>query len=255
MSTDLFTILDLPNKYSSYRLLSVTSDDLNNASFVFHSLIQSRLRASAPLKDIHNPLVVLILTNQAYSHYSTVAAKSFGLNLKSHKDEGRLKCFDLLTDYEKYFEDNVFNFKLLVDEVVRFIVDNIVSQTDLTPCVMFDDLSTFLALGVSVADLHKFTLVLRSLSYSKQFCLIIQSTYEEDSEDDELRHMVTLLSARSDIWLHLEKLKTGYSQQIDGTLTIRNIKKLNGDSVNRKFHYKTFDRNTKLYHPGAITTL
>lgn len=251
MSTDLFTLLDLPSKFSVYKLLLVTSDDLNNASFVVHSLLQSRLRTKATVNV--NPVVTLITLNQAYSHYSTVAAKAFGLNFKSLKDDGKLVCFDLLSQLDQFSPNGQFDLKQFADSVVEHIVNSYADQaTQQSPCVIVDDLTTFLSLGCSLQEVCRFVAVLRNLSFKHNLCLIVQLNLPQDPEDDDVIKLITWLNNACDVWLEINKLQTGFSQQVDGTIDVHDRRKLLSSQITRKLHFKTADRNTKLFHPGTV---
>ncbi|KAI1289998.1 hypothetical protein HDE_08415 [Halotydeus destructor] len=254
MSTDLFKLLDLPANYDVLKSIVLTSDDLNNSSFAVHSLIQSRVR-SVTGKQLSEPLIVLVLTNNTFAHYSTVAAKSFGLNLKNLKDTGKLMVFDLLTDYDIYVNEKL-QFEWFVMQVLDCLTEAFKSREAngslITPLVILDDLSIFLSLGASVPELYMFLANLRSYSHQYNFGLIIQSNLNGDAEDFELKQLVYSAISCADIWLEFNKLETGYSQQVDGTLVLHDRTKKLSNEVLRKFHFKTSDRLTKLFTPGSI---
>lgn len=263
MSTDLSSLLDLPANFSNLKLITVTGDDLNNSSFVLHNLIQNKLRSLSASKSAASLPVrlVLILSNHSYLHYATVAAKAFGLNLKASKESGFLRVFDTLSELDRYTEqgstEEKFCFERLASDVITLIEGEFQANQDqdsklLTPCVIIDDLASFLSFGVPLSELYRFITTLRCLSFKKNFCLIVQSNFDESSEDDDLRRLVLSTVVNSDVWLDCLKLETGYSQHVDGTLVLRDPKQKLSKEFERKFHFKTLDRNTKLYVPGSL---
>lgn len=257
MSTDLLNLLDLPSNFDVLKLVTISSDDLNNSSFALHSIIQSRVRSrSGRGGDSSGPFLVLILINQSYFHYATVAAKAFGLNLKALKDKGDLLVIDLLTDFDKYQVESKFDFPSFSREVFNLIETRLQeTSASSSPCVIIDDISSFLSLGVNTAEIYKFVSTLRSFSFKYNFSLVVQTNYvpEEDDEDEDLKIIAQSSITCSDVWIHFSKLETGFSQQVDGNLVLHDLRRKLGGDFLRKFHFKTLDRNTKLFVPGNVS--
>lgn len=260
MSLDLNQLLDLPHNFSRIKLLTITGDDLNNCSFLLHTLISSKVR-SCRNNNVNSgqPFLVLILFNQSYTHYSSVAAKSFGINLKALKDSGQLIVMDVIGNLNQYMDadEERFDFNKLCSQIFATLSKipqvNSGDENDVNSLVVIDDISTLLSLQLSVATVYKFTSRLRSFSFNRNMSLIVQSSIDCDQEDEEMNLLADSISCVSDITIESRKLETGFSQTIDGTLSVLDHKNVlaKGDMSKKKYHFKTMERNTKIFVPGS----
>lgn len=263
---DLSLLLDLPNLFSTQNLVVITSDDLNNSSFLIHSLIQQKARLLRT-QTSSGPLV-LILLNQSYSHYSSVAAKSFGLNLKALKDTGRLKVIDVVKDIAKYMkkeDEGSFDIEKVSTEVDSLLQDGNAIQPTGTATIMIDDISVLSSLGLQTTKIYSFLLWLRNLSLTRcPAVLIVQSTLdgrseEEDhleEEDTKWIQALHAMIASSQVYVNLQKLETGFSDKIDGSLFLHDYQRQSTfcKDLSIKYHFKSAERSTKIFAPGSFAT-
>ena len=306
MSLDLDSLLDLPDSLNRRRLTLVTSDDLNNSSFAFHSFIQSKvksLRSAARLQLQQQPQqqqqqssesaasLILVCLNQSYSHYASVAAKSFGLNLKSLREQGTLKVIDIVKDVQDYGEAS--NAGSLDVEKLEHTLSSLISSAETTTAaasaassspstclIMIDDVRVLCALGIPVPRVHLFIDRIRSLASRHNGRLVIQSNMDpadercsrlnheqdrkaehgddDEEEDDEwgeddpqLRRLLAYLISCADVWIDFQKLRTGFSDKIDGSLFLYDFKSNSSRSLPVRYHFKTLERSTRIYTPGS----
>lgn len=256
LNTDINQLLKLPSNFKKIKLMTITSDDLNNSSFAFMSILAAKLKSIRMLScqggssDVSNR-IVLITTNESYSHYSSVAAKSFGLNLKTFRDDKRLIVLDLLTDLHMYLTTSG---KLHLDKMIQILDD----EHQNGGLLMIDDISIFLSLGVSSADIFQMINYYKMISHQLEYSIVIQSYSDAQNDscepqDEDLRTTVNSIISSSDVWIQLSKLSTGFSTNVDGVLKIRDFNSILDirTSDDLMYHFKTMDRNTKILVPGT----
>lgn len=258
---DLSQILELPTTLSTRPLTVVTSDDLNTSSFCLHNIILHKVRSIRSQQTKSG--LTLVLLNQSYQHYSSVAAKSFGLNLKSLKDSGRLAVLDVLKDFSKYTKaDGSFDLDLLEREIIESLCKFDSEEPSL---LIIDDLSVLWScLSLSPAAVLRFVTKLRSISVVTTPCIIIQSFIDRSDEDNEEgdeslgeNGVLDCVIASSDAWIRFERLTTGFSDKVDGQLLLYDYSLTDplAASLPITYHYKTIERNTKIFLPGNAFSL
>ena len=309
MSLDLNQVLDLPANWKKIKMLSISGDDLNNCSFLLHSLISSKVRSCRNQAD-ESPFLVLILLSHSYTHYSSVAARSFGLNLKALKDSGRLVVLDVISNLQEYLNEERFDFDKLcfdIQECLSTVKESERNQSEdstsanprlesgqkprsesgqnprsesgqnprsesgqnprsesgqnprsesgqeSSTLVIIDDVSTLLSLQVSVSSIHKLVSRIRSFSLNHRMMIVIQTHIDDECEDEEMNTLAGCIASASDVWIESSKLETGFSQSIDGYIRLHDYKnRIIGKEV-RKYHFKTMERNTKIFLPGSLS--
>lgn len=286
MSLDLNSLLDLPASVDQRQLILITSDDLNNSSFAFHSLIQSKVRSLQRIQ-MQNPTngqqaasLILICLNQSYTHYASIAAKSFGLNLKSLRDAGTLLVADVMKDFPDFSDPSAHLFDM---DKFEARVTELTSSTgkSQSPCtwIMIDDVRVLLSQGIPLRRVHLFLHRIRALAADHNAKLVIQSNIEPESErssllshtipairddedegddgeglDPELDHLLSYLISCADVWIDFQKLVTGFSDKIDGSLFLYDYgtsSSSGGHNLPVRYHFKTMDRSTRIYTPGT----
>lgn len=269
MSLDLNQVLDLPGNFNKIKLLSITGDDLNNCSFLLHSLISSKVRSCRNQRD-ESPFLVLILLNHSYTHYSSVAAKSFGLNLKALKDSGKLIVLDIISNLKEYLNEERFDFHKLSFDIQECLSrmkrmerkqceDSTSVNVELesgwngNTLVIIDDVSTLLSLQVSISSIYKLVSRIRSLSLKHEMMIVIQAHFDPECEDEEMNTLANCIASVSDVWIESSKLETGFSQSIDGYISLHDYKNRTIGKEVRKYHFKTMERNTRIFLPGSLT--
>jgi hypothetical protein len=260
---DLSLILDLPNLFSGKKLLIITSDDLNNSSFLIHSLIQQKARGLRT--DQSSGPLFLILFNQSYSHYSSVAAKSFGINLKALKDDGRLIVIDVLKDLDQYSkseDQGFFDIEKLSFQITELFSDE---KANGTPTIIVDDISVLSCLGATSSDIYSFFLRLRNLSLTlRPASLFVQSSLYvssagdlnyETKEEYNWEQVLHAMIGSCDVYVQIKKLETGFSDKIDGSLFVHDFQQQSSFSndISIKYHFKSAERSTRIFPPGSFS--
>lgn len=323
MSLDLNSVLDLPASLDRTNFTLITSDDLNNSSFLFHSLIQSKVKSIRSLTQQSNqcnnssvclkPQLIVVCLNQSFSHYSSVAAKSFGLNLKSLREgsDPLLQVLDMVKDFPDYTNndpdaplqtiDSCFSTDKFESCLLNLIsctsrqrvgtnnssttsqesVLPLQKQSSITkPLVMIDDVRVLSSLGIASERIYLLLQRIRSICCLNECSLIVQShidpsheindqqeeesrfmDHERDEESDpSYRRLLSSLVSTADLWIDCCKLKTGYSDKIDGFLYLydyqrdtSNDREANDSKgIPVKYLFKTMERNTRIYAPGSV---
>ena len=312
MSLDLHSVLDLPSSLDRRRLLVLTSDELNNSSFLLHTLIQCRakslrsacMRAPAAAATAspgdpgpasgssHSPALVapslvMLCLNQSFAHYSAVAAKSFGLNLKVLREAGLIRVVDVLRDWDSFVADDGWTLDMFKMEsaFLQVMRDAAAAPSSSSRClVMVDDVRVLLSQGVCEARVLQWLLLVRSLASRANACLVLQSHWDpeeersvrlshedsvwrgsgepddgdEDPDDGEtdagLRKLLAALISAADVWIDAQGLRTGFSATIDGSLVVREYdheQQARAGVKRSRYHFKTMDRNTRLMAVGT----
>lgn len=216
------------------QLITLSSDDLTISSSIFYSLLRtviksSKLSSSTGEVDTDKQLkIVLILMNQSYAECSLVMMRSFGLNLKAYKESGQLIVVDILTDYHQLTKhsqassDDDDDDDVIVNLMINTIKENI--STDHKGVVMIDDASCLFSLEYSFNYVYRFYFSLQKLLFSLNTCLILQTYHDYDEEDVDSNRLSLYLASKCDIWLECCRLKTGFSDKIDGNLIIHDYR-------------------------------
>lgn len=275
MSLDLTQIIDL----SRNGMTLITSDDINNSAFVVPTLLSSKVKQirSHGQSTVDSPVIILVTLNQSYAHFASVLARSFGLNLNTYRDSGKLVSIDLLKNLNDFITDGHFDFNLFRSKIMSSI-SLIPTTANVNSLVIFDDISILhTVLSVDYKLIYHLFLQIWSLMTSKMCHLIIQShllTLNEDigdfnnlydlcqndcNEENIIRlserKLIFSLSSLSTNWLNFSKLQTGYSAQYNGSF-ICLTKKIDNEChtvtqvESKRYLYKSHERNTKIFLPG-----
>ena len=323
MSLDVNSIFDLPASLDSRKFTLITSDDLNNSSFLFHSLIQSKVKSIRSQSNERSsssvcskPQLIVVCLNQSFTHYSSVAAKSFGLNLKSLREgpDPLLQVLDMVKDFSDYTNDDPDAPLQAIDSClspdkfescllnlisctsrqkietnnssIRQTTDqesvlSVQRQSSITkPLVMIDDVRVLSSLGVASERIYLLLQRIRSICCLNECSLIVQShidpgheindhqeeesrfmDHERDEETDpSFRRLLSSLVSSADLWIDCCKLKTGYSDKIDGSLYLYDYQRDTSNDreandwkkIPVKYLFKSMERNTRIYAPGSV---
>ena len=168
-------------------------------------------------------------------HYSTVAAK-LGVNIAALQKKGSFSFVDGMT----MFGDNILG-KLMSEECIpaghqnnvktkfsnmfplKTVYENLkvsLQSLSLSPgdklLIVFDNLSVFIELGYSLADVISLFQYLHNLQKQtgNQTALVIG--IENSFEDDDLTYLGNYLSHQSDLLLQVSCLDSGYSTDVNG---------------------------------------
>lgn len=239
MSGTLYYTIDFPECLNRHKQMLVTSDDMNNSAFVINNLLQSLIR-NASFRQ--NGRAMCVLLNQSYRNLSFIQMKC-GHNLKALRDANQLRVIDVMAEFNQYFENKKFKFQVFAEHLLNQIdvmfYDRKHSNFSL---LWFDDLSIFLSLGVTLKELHALVQRVRYVCKDNNVKLIIQTFRDEEQEDENLSRLILTLTANSSMRIHVNKLSSGYSKNVDGEIkifdTIRNL--------NHRYLFKCHERLAKL---------
>jgi len=122
--------------------------------------------------------------------------------------------------------------------------------------VLVDDLSVLLSLGVNSREIYALIQDIRVICLERHHTLAIASHFphietDDEAEDEELNRLVASIGHECDIWLDIDKTRTGFSAQIDGTLKIHTPAD-NLTNPCKEFQFKYADRNVKIISSGVI---
>ena len=166
---------------------------------------------------------------------------------------------DVVKDLDDYLkpQEGYFDLKKLQSDVVSLLNQHSKDgERNETATLIIDDISVFSSLGLSDRDVYNFLMKLRSLCALHPFTLIVKSSVIESHEkdDDSRPEIIDCLIPSSDVYVLFEKLQTGFSDKVDGCLFLHDFHKqtkLTTD-VSVKYHFKTIERNTKIFAPGTL---
>ncbi|KAL5493626.1 hypothetical protein EMCRGX_G014830 [Ephydatia muelleri] len=234
MPTELESLLEKKNGNDFVGKMIVVSDSISDGSFLVHHFISQATR------DRH--LLCLVSFAHAFAHYNTTGTK-LGSNLLRHQQAGKVIFVDCLT---KLFEgkgpikdDQCISHQVafstasdrsLLTDLYRTIclcVKELMKNNPEQPvCLVMDDFSLLLSLGLQLQELVKFVhqchfLLCTTVGYCKRsgyFILTVHNDQDCHDEDEMLLKTHTLHIC--DINLHVEGLSTGYSQDVHGELIV-----------------------------------
>ncbi|VDK20377.1 unnamed protein product [Taenia asiatica] len=243
-AVDLCTLLTqqiaIPEERSLPYLIFVTSLGLSAShEEVFVATISSLLSGSCDGEQATTSL--LIAAKQPVERYMA------HLNSLLHRSAGRHKIstFDLS---ESFLASPVTQSgEDLYNDLRKRATDFTGSvEEGRKPLIFLDDLAVLTDLGVPS---HRF---LGSLLVSNLHCLVIGYHGSRDGVGDDL--LLHLARRRAELCVDVRPLDTGYSDAIDGQLTIsqRHQEHSEDEPVKpTKFHFRAVDRRIQCYYPGA----
>lgn len=275
MSLDITQLVDV----SKSGLTLITSDNINNSSFVLPALLLAKIKEIRSSPVVNNtPAIVLISLDQSYTHFASVLARSFGLNLKTYRDNGKLISIDLLKELPLYSPDGKFSFDVFEKAIITAVSS---LSSSVSSLIIFDDISLLhTTFGVPSSRVYYLILRIWSMMSSLKCHLVIQSHLfllnnevtspnslesfakqsEWDTRDEEClwSNECTLIFSLSSLacnWFNFYKLPTGYSTQYNGCFVCIS-KKVDEICQNvlqvesKRYLFKNQERNTKIFAPG-----
>lgn len=278
MSLELTQLLDV----STSGLTLITTDNANNSSFVLPAILLAKVKEMRSLPaGSGGPAIVLITLDQSYTHFASVLARCFGLNLKTYKDNGQLVTLDLLKDLSHYLQDGKIVFDALEEDILKAVSSLGRSNRSFSSLIIIDDISLLhTTLGVPHTRVYHLILRIWSSISGLKCHLVIQSHLfhlgEElgsfDSFEKIAKHRETSTREESQLWskecaliyslsslacnwLNFYKLPTGYSINYNGCFTCLS-KKVDTICQNviqvdsKRYLFKNQERNTKIFAPG-----
>ncbi|XP_056629989.1 elongator complex protein 6-like isoform X2 [Diorhabda sublineata] len=222
---------------SQDKIISIKENINADSNFVITHLIKQVMyeKNRLCLVNFHNTI----------EHYQCIG-KKLGYDLLKAVNEGIVKIIDPLKDIaestdldSEYLQENK---ETLVKQLYFDIKRNLdsVKIDNKLVYLIIDDFSHLHDLDVGIKETLRFLHYCINLIKSDNVCVIFNnhvSTIIDDIISNNLEYL-------ADVHIEVSTLKTGYSQEITGFLTIRRKSSIN------QYHYKAFDRGVKTFHPG-----
>ncbi|XP_067004997.2 elongator complex protein 6 isoform X2 [Anabrus simplex] len=240
------------------KLLVVEEHHGSDANFVLTSLMIQRLQKDGG--------VCLMTLHNTISHYQNVVMKMSGCNLLLLQGKGFVQTFDCLKELSAGLMNDAGNHFLLNHKecVAKTMFLMLKEKVELlcakrsSVCIVIDDLSDLLAIGVPLSDVLSFFHYCRTLLLSlPELSLIVLSHVVEEDEQQSL--LAAGLAHVADVFVTVSALKTGHSSDVSGVLKVRhkNTESVSSQSWNQQnsFQYKLQDRQVKVFAPGTAPSL
>lgn len=211
------------------QIITICEHDHSDANFILTHLIQHAFSK--------NNKVCLVLLHNTIGHYQNVG-KKLGYDLLKKVEEGKAFVIDVLK--EDSLCENIAIY--LYSQILKAVNTNSIQDNFY---IFIDDLSHFLDLGVSLLDTTHFINRCVNLNSVK----VVINMHVGSSTD---RYVCNALDHASDLVIDVSSLKTGRSLDVTGVVTIkRNAIEATDTSFRQStFHYRTLDREIKLFAPG-----
>lgn len=223
MANELCTSLGLVGKDFTGKLIHVVEEHGSDSSFVLGSLVWNASKSGSS--------VCMLPFNNPSSHYVNVA-KRLGYNFET------VNVFDNFLICVGNGDNLLKNTDMSKDERLKSLYNEWkvhMGQMSGKKCFVVDDLNALLSLGASVSQVIAFLQYCRNVEST----LIIGTHYSEHCDDQ--KQVSNFVSHLAECRIAVAPLKTGFSSDITGTIHV--------DS--RLFHYKSTDRQIKVFAPGS----
>lgn len=213
------------------KFIIATKDVTSDVNFVFCELLSHYINK--------NYTIVLLNFAQSYAHYNHMLLKS-GVNVRQLKEKQQILTIDGLSEIEKLTKmeadnmnqdtafrdlfsdsgsaDSMQSLFCLINETVQKLMN------ESKQFILFiDDASLLLNLGMNITHILSFIQYCRSLCFkdkNAQNILLVGSVYDKEDllnkrQNDYLLHV-------ADVKIQVEGLKTGYSKDVHGKVTLLN---------------------------------
>ncbi|PSN54131.1 hypothetical protein C0J52_09466 [Blattella germanica] len=256
MAGSVCSVLGIDKEDVTGKLIAIEESHGSNGNFILSCLMAEQIK-----KDCG---ICLVTLHNSFGHYHNVGTK-LGYNLQQLEDKGgaeTVEVFKLLNSSfstsENYLlqntEDIIKNLFLMIKTKIENIFKN-----KKTVCLVIDDASDLLSLGVAVKDVLCFFQYCRSLFEMFSGLSIIVLTHI--AEGDKEQHLVTMGVAHvADIKINISSLKTGQSNDVSGVMKVihrswdKSVTKVDWNQQN-VYHFKLLDRQVKVFAPGTAPSL
>lgn len=210
------------------KFIIATKDVTSDVNFVFCELLSHYINK--------NYTIVLLNFAQSYAHYNHMLLKC-GVNMRQLKEKQQILTIDGLSEIEKLTnmeadnmnQDTAFR-DLFSDSgsadsmkglcyLINKTIQKLVNESK--QFILFiDDASLLLNLGMNITHILSFIQYCRSLCFKDQNILLVGSVYDKEDllnkrQNDYLLHV-------ADVRIQVEGLKTGYSKDVHGKVTLLN---------------------------------
>ncbi|XP_054717115.1 elongator complex protein 6-like [Uloborus diversus] len=258
MQCDVITTLRLQESFLKKNFLFVTKDTLSDLNFVLSDVISFYSKK--------NFSIILVNVAQSNSHYNHLLLKS-GMNMRSLRDKGKIKVIDVFSEAEKILCDSEnekcsffqnFNhgngdtnsLKCLYISI-KEAFEELCHKEESNCIVVIDEISMLMNVGLNMRSLQPFIQCCYSLcvkNVTPKCTFLIGSICDVFDEENSL--LVSYLHHLADVRIQVEGLKTGYSQQVDGKITLEEEDKASGTSSHKEYLFKVADKGAQLMTLG-----
>jgi hypothetical protein len=208
------SLLDKDDLLKRYVLIS---DDQSSSDYFLHYFLCNRIR--------NDQIVCLISVTQDLLHYQAITSK-LGTNLKFAQDRNQ---FHFIKTHSRTASTGTGPccHNVTIDNSLKplyQLINDVLSSFDQSKpvCVIIDDLSILLSLGVSLVEMLTFVKHCRDHLLNddkKEGSLIIRIHRDSDVDDDEEGFLLRHILHYCHLHLHTKGLTTGYSPHISGEVS------------------------------------
>ncbi|KAI8998159.1 hypothetical protein BC832DRAFT_595214 [Gaertneriomyces semiglobifer] len=223
------------------RFALVTDELQSDGTFILQHFISRHLRSPD-----QRCKVVLLGLAQTLANYIAIG-KKLGLNLPASSQNGRFQFIDGSSNLQEFAASPTAALKSLLVNL-----SSAVRPQETRPCVVIDDLSVLLYSGVPLNDIITFVATLRSqIEKEDGFLAVLVHADPSGNEDVEQRVLNTTLMHMTDYILHVQPLKSGVTQGVDGQLTLARGPLLDvAEFRSTLLHYKIGETGVQFYQRG-----
>ena len=215
MFHELGHVLELSmTRLETGKVITVLQKGETNAAFCLHHFISYSLKSNGSL--------ILVTLQQSFAHYSNVAAK-LGVNLSLAKQNGKVQCVDLMTQFKNMIiidqdsqncdmDENIIKG---VYETIRDHVSNITGEV----VIVIDDISLLMCIGFDpklIAHFLQYLAILVKENNQKLSLVLGDRCFEHDSQSEWLSKS---LHHKSDVVVSVAPLSSGFSKDVHGQVS------------------------------------
>uniref|UniRef100_A0A915L9W1 Elongator complex protein 6 n=1 Tax=Romanomermis culicivorax TaxID=13658 RepID=A0A915L9W1_ROMCU len=207
---------DLKNLPSNQTIVVEESDNADGSFLIYHFL-------SLFLRSPANAKVYLVSCRQTVNHFNTVLSK-LGVQFKRSIDQNRCRIFDLMN----HFRVNDFNFDVNKSiELIESDFSTFCDQVNSPILFIIDDVSILFDFGLPIDEIYRFFHALRFCAKQRKACFSLTLSTYDDNLLENHEKFAKIVRYYADYLLKVEKLKTGLSKEVSGTLSIINFEQKN----------------------------
>ncbi|KAF5293598.1 hypothetical protein FQA39_LY03083 [Lamprigera yunnana] len=236
--THLLTVL---NVQATERIISVRENGHSDANFILTNLMKKIFT--------ENDRLCLVIMHNTIGHYRNIL-KRLGQDVVETLQSGSLKVIEplktiatddlgtLLHNKQAFVRD------LFLD--IRDKMNELLDETHNRVHLMIDDISHLSDLGVDRKYIIAFVNYCVNLSLNPRVVVII-NCHVSDTNDEIIWNS---LQYASNLCIDVSDLKTGFSSDVTGVITIKRCDRNELSAKSNTFHYKALDRVIKVFAPG-----
>ncbi|XP_029044476.1 elongator complex protein 6-like [Osmia bicornis bicornis] len=223
------------------KVILIEEQHYSNANFLSSAIISDALK-----KDYR---ICFVLFHNTFNHYHNVGMK-FGYNLSLLKEKGKVTFIEPI----KINAPDMETINKVIDNLFITIKNeyNEMKKDNKPVIIIIDDLSHLYNFGLNLKQCMYYIRCLRSLiehDKTAQLC-VMTHTYKHEGSDT----FVDILKYMAHLFVMVEPLKTGYSNDATGIMTINwrvdPIRRKHNWPEVAKYVYKLSDRQVQIFASG-----